>query len=350
MSVPPPLPPLPCRCCPPPVPAFSPARGLQKQAHRQGAAAPSWLGGGRGGRGGGRGRGRGQQLQEPPPENSGPAPSSGQLKGYSLGAYETAPAVPRDAAPVRQGQQYDGQERQQQQQRRQGGSSQPPRQQQQQQSRQQQQSGQQQQARQGRAQQQSGQQPPHQQQQQQQTRHGRPQQEEPPPERASRQDAAQQLPAQPASAQGRQRGVQLAAEHNRRRQQRHGPGGAPRRGGSPQPGGGEEGGSKRIGRLRLASRQAGYREATPGGRPGGAWAGCKQQQGGCWEPAALAWRSAVRALGRQRSWPALEALGAPPSPGDVMDPASHLATCPPHTHHHHPARLCRAGRHQGGGQ
>jgi hypothetical protein len=90
-------------------------------------------------------------------------------------------------------------------------------------------------------------------------------------------------------------GLRLAAEHNQRRQQRNRPSGGsaagpaggrqqPQQeqlGGSPQPGGGgrgrpgaatggrqgdvdEDAHSKHIGRLRLASRKAVYREPTPG--------------------------------------------------------------------------------------
>ncbi|KAL4427451.1 hypothetical protein ABPG77_000740 [Micractinium sp. CCAP 211/92] len=238
---------------------WSQQRALKKQAHRQGAAAPSWLGGGRGGRGGSGGRGRGRQQQEQPPGNSSPAPASGQLKGYSLDTYDTAPAASRDAGPVQQKQQNGGdpsRERQQRQQlqARQGQKPSPAPQQ----HRAKQQPSQQQQQRQSKQQQQQQQR----QQQQQQAPQRRPQQEQPALERPSQRDAAQQPPARATQAQGQPRGVQLAAEHNKRRQQRHGPGGAPRCSGFPQPGG-EEGGSKRIGRLRLASRQAGYREATP---------------------------------------------------------------------------------------
>lgn len=234
---------------------------LQKQAHKHGGGAgaggrgrPSWLGGG-------------QQQQAP----EAPTGGGGQLKGYSLGGdAPAAPAPAPAAAPAAPPKQPPQQQRQGDSGRSAfgaGDKSQPQR------------------GRQPLSQQQQQPSAPRQHQHQQRLQHDGQQ-----PRSTQQQQQRGDKPRQQVVAQARS-GVELAKAHFERRQARHAPkqqqqqrddspqppaaapaGGA---GGAKRGGAGEDGErpSKRIGKLRLASRQAGYREPTPG-VVGGAWVAC----------------------------------------------------------------------------
>ncbi|PRW60362.1 DEAD-box ATP-dependent RNA helicase 17 [Chlorella sorokiniana] len=249
-------------------------RTAKKQAHKHSGSAggagrgrPSWLGGA-----------QQQHAAEAPASGS----SAGQLKGYSLGGDAPAALAPAPAAPASNAKQQQRAPAQQQHgdngrfafgfgaqaQQQRGRQPQQQRQQPQQQRQQPQAQYQQQPAQRP---QHDGQHPRAAYQQQQQQRR---------PQRQSDQ------PRQPVVAQAHS-GAELAKAHFDRRQARHVPkqqqqqqrdaspeppagpaaaGGAPaarRGGGGAAAGDNGERPSKRIGKLRLASRQAGYREATP---------------------------------------------------------------------------------------
>ncbi|EFN59565.1 hypothetical protein CHLNCDRAFT_56430 [Chlorella variabilis] len=221
-------------------------RAIKRNAHKQkfvgykGGGSPGWLGSSR---------------REPEPEQqaAGGGGGGGQLKGYSLDAYEPDPPAAADLAPNRQKKEEAQQQPGQRQQQRDAPCQ---RQQQDDPSQQQRQQLEQQQTAAGQQARQKPQPRPRQDVQQQ------PQQQAWQPSRRPQPPAAGQLPpGQPRS------GARLAAEHLQRRQQH-----ARGRGGSPRPSGGgggtaaaanEDEESRRIGKLRLASRKAGYREPTP---------------------------------------------------------------------------------------
>lgn len=286
---------------------------MQRNAHKQkfvgykGGGSPGWLGSSR---------------REPEPEQqaAGGGGGGGQLKGYSLDAYEPDPPAAADLAPNRQKKEEAQQQPGQRQQQRDAPCQ---RQQQDDPSQQQRQQLEQQQTAAGQQARQKPQPRPRQDVQQQ------PQQQAWQPSRRPQPPAAGQLPpGQPRS------GARLAAEHLQRRQQH-----ARGRGGSPRPSGGgggtaaaanEDEESRRIGKLRLASRKAGYREPTPGtGRYRGGSGAARQRACLPRPPQAVSCQLGAAACVVRRALAAMQARPARSLPLPPADPcpAGALACC-----------------------